>query len=57
LHPIMLLQLLRASKTFRELLCSPITNLTWRDSFLVDSQLPRCPPQISGRRWAKLLFG
>ncbi|KAJ6540547.1 hypothetical protein B0H19DRAFT_1175821 [Mycena capillaripes] len=57
LHPIMLLQVSRTSKSFRELLRSPITDLTWRNSFLVDAQLPECPRQISGRRWMKLLFG
>ncbi|KAJ6540515.1 hypothetical protein B0H19DRAFT_1175786 [Mycena capillaripes] len=57
LHPIMLLQVSRTNKSFRELLRSPITDLTWRNSFLVDAQLPECPCQISGRRWAKLLFG
>ncbi|KAJ7912184.1 hypothetical protein B0H13DRAFT_2477783 [Mycena leptocephala] len=57
LHPVMLLQVSRTSKSFRRLLRSPITDLTWRHSFLVDARLPDCPPQISGRRWAKLLFG
>ncbi|KAJ7891925.1 hypothetical protein B0H14DRAFT_3428351 [Mycena olivaceomarginata] len=57
LHPLMLLQVSRASKTFRQLLRSPITDSTWRNSFSADPQLLRCSPQISGRRWAKLLFG
>ncbi|KAJ7639944.1 hypothetical protein DFH06DRAFT_1302059 [Mycena polygramma] len=57
LHPIELLQVSRTSKGFRELLRSPVTDLTWRNSFLVEDPLPKCPPQLSGRRWAKLLFG
>ncbi|KAJ6602029.1 hypothetical protein DFH09DRAFT_1126198 [Mycena vulgaris] len=57
LHPLMLVQVSRASQSFRHLLRSPITDSTWRNSFLVDAQLPCCPSQVSGRRWAKLLFG
>ncbi|KAJ6564219.1 hypothetical protein B0H19DRAFT_76532 [Mycena capillaripes] len=57
LHPLMLVQVSRASQSFHHLLRSPITDSTWRNSFLVDAQLPSCPPQVSGRRWAKLLFG
>ncbi|KAJ7231782.1 hypothetical protein C8J57DRAFT_1533442 [Mycena rebaudengoi] len=66
LHPLELLQISRTSKAFHELLRFPITDLTWRNSFVVedhpktrasDPKLPPCPSQISGRRWAKLLFG
>ncbi|KAJ6471608.1 hypothetical protein C8R47DRAFT_745357 [Mycena vitilis] len=57
LHPVELLQVSRTSKSFRELLRSPVTDLTWRNAFLVEEPLPKCPPQLSGRRWAKLLFG
>ncbi|KAJ7239805.1 hypothetical protein C8J57DRAFT_1527848 [Mycena rebaudengoi] len=65
LHPLELLQISRTSKAFHELLRFPITDLTWRNSFMVedhpktrasDPKLPPCPSQISGRRWAKLLF-
>ncbi|KAJ7245912.1 hypothetical protein B0H12DRAFT_1127134 [Mycena haematopus] len=64
LHPLELVQLSRTNKSFNDFLNSPITDLTWRNSFLVEDhpdspadQLPLCPSQISGRRWAKLLFG
>jgi hypothetical protein len=74
LHPLELLQVSRANKAFRELLYAPITDLTWRNSFLVENdpdslgtdadnpdsspyQIPLCPPHMSGRRWARLLFG
>ncbi|KAJ7272404.1 hypothetical protein C8J57DRAFT_1715798 [Mycena rebaudengoi] len=65
LHPLELLQISRTSKAFHELLRFAITDLTWRNSFMVedhpktraDLRLPRCPSQLSGRRWAKLLFG
>jgi hypothetical protein len=55
LHPIELIQVSRTSRAFRELLHS--TDPMWRASFLIDDRLPQCPPQIPGRRWAKLLFG
>ncbi|KAJ7919838.1 hypothetical protein B0H13DRAFT_1987661 [Mycena leptocephala] len=55
LHPLELIQVSRTSRAFRELLHS--TDSMWRTSFFTDDQLPRCPPQIPGRRWVKLLFG
>ncbi|KAJ7639971.1 hypothetical protein DFH06DRAFT_1216249 [Mycena polygramma] len=57
LHPIDLIHVSCTSKEFHELLRSPVTDSTWRNSFLVEYKLPQCPPQLSGRRWAKLLFG
>ncbi|KAF7365920.1 F-box domain-containing protein [Mycena venus] len=64
LHPLELLQVSRTNKAFHELLRSPVTDSTWRNSFMVEDhpdsppdQLPQCPSQLSGRRWAKLLFG
>ncbi|KAJ7258875.1 hypothetical protein C8J57DRAFT_1643529 [Mycena rebaudengoi] len=64
LHPLELLEVSRTSKTFHELLRSVATDSTWRNSFMVEDhpespadQLPQCPSQLSGRRWAKLLFG
>ncbi|KAJ7639953.1 hypothetical protein DFH06DRAFT_1216240 [Mycena polygramma] len=57
LHPIDLIHVSCTSKDFHELLRSPVTDSPWRNSFLAEYQLPECPPQVSGRRWAKLLFG
>ncbi|KAJ6471601.1 hypothetical protein C8R47DRAFT_1147349 [Mycena vitilis] len=57
LHPIELIHLSCTSKDFIELLRSPVTDSTWLNSLRVEYQLPDCPPQVSGRRWAKLLFG
>ncbi|KAF8197761.1 hypothetical protein K438DRAFT_1967320 [Mycena galopus ATCC 62051] len=64
LHPLELRQVSRTNKGFRDLLNSPVTDLTWRNSFLVEDhpysledRLPECPAEMSGRRWAKLLFG
>ncbi|KAF8187980.1 hypothetical protein K438DRAFT_1004690 [Mycena galopus ATCC 62051] len=64
LHPLELRQVSRTNKSFRDLLNSPVTDLTWRNSFLVEDhpdcpadRLPECPSEISGRRWANLLFG
>ncbi|KAJ7327838.1 hypothetical protein DFH08DRAFT_1084570 [Mycena albidolilacea] len=74
LHPLELLQLSRTNKAFRELLHAPITELIWRNSFLIENdpdfaaadsvdpvsaphELPQCPTQMSGLRWAKFLFG
>ncbi|KAF8134088.1 hypothetical protein K438DRAFT_1883655 [Mycena galopus ATCC 62051] len=64
LHPLELRQVSRTNKSFRDLLNSPVTDLTWRNSFLVEDHpdcpedwLPECPSEISGRRWANLLFG
>ncbi|KAJ7835239.1 hypothetical protein B0H14DRAFT_2590382 [Mycena olivaceomarginata] len=74
LHPLELLQLSRTNKAFRELLHAPITEMIWRNSFLVENdpdfatadsfdpvsasyELPQCPTQMSGLRWAKFLFG
>ncbi|KAJ7216900.1 hypothetical protein C8J57DRAFT_277572 [Mycena rebaudengoi] len=69
LHPLELLQISRTSKAFHELLRFAITDLTWRNSFMLkdhlktapktraDPELPQCLSQLSGRRWAKPLFG
>ncbi|KAF7341704.1 F-box domain-containing protein [Mycena sanguinolenta] len=64
LHPLELVQLSRTNKSFHDLLDSPITDVTWRNSFLVEDhpdceeeRLPQCPSSLSGRRWTKLLFG
>ncbi|KAJ6453747.1 hypothetical protein C8R45DRAFT_1038781 [Mycena sanguinolenta] len=64
LHPLELVQLSRTNRSFHDLLDSPITNSTWRNSFLVedhpdceDDRLPQCPSSMSGRWWTKLLFG
>ncbi|KAF8187957.1 hypothetical protein K438DRAFT_1834429 [Mycena galopus ATCC 62051] len=64
LHPLELRQVSRTNKGFRDLLKSPVTDLTWRNSFPVEGHhecpadgMPECPSAISGRRWANLLFG
>ncbi|KAF7290605.1 hypothetical protein MIND_01300700 [Mycena indigotica] len=56
LHPFDLVHLSRVNKTFRQLLLCPTSDVVWRNVFRV-GVLPPCPPQVSGRRWAKLLFG
>ncbi|KAJ7176242.1 hypothetical protein C8R43DRAFT_1197867 [Mycena crocata] len=57
LHPIELVHVSRTSKTFRALLHSPSADSTWRNTSLLRDPLPECPPEISARRWVKLLFG
>ncbi|KAJ7124419.1 hypothetical protein C8R44DRAFT_875455 [Mycena epipterygia] len=57
LHPIDLIHVARMNKAFRSLLHAPITAPIWRASFVGRPPLPTCPPEIPGRRWAKLLFG
>ncbi|KAJ7775650.1 hypothetical protein DFH07DRAFT_87474 [Mycena maculata] len=55
LHPVDLIHVARVNKAFRSLLHAPVA--VWRSSFDAHPPLPRCPPEIPGRRWAKLLFG
>ncbi|KAJ7124435.1 hypothetical protein C8R44DRAFT_148235 [Mycena epipterygia] len=57
LHPIDLMHVARATRAFRELLHAPISAAVWRSAFVGRAPLPSCPPDIPGRRWAKLLFG
>ncbi|KAJ7736441.1 hypothetical protein B0H16DRAFT_120698 [Mycena metata] len=57
LHPLELTRVSRTNKSFRQLLHSPVSDALWRNSFLIGDDLPQCPPQLSGRRWTKLLFG
>ncbi|KAJ7211565.1 hypothetical protein GGX14DRAFT_623058 [Mycena pura] len=57
LHPIDLMHVARANQTFRALLHAPAAAGIWRQAFLGRAPLPPCPSQISGRRWATLLFG
>ncbi|KAJ6473108.1 hypothetical protein C8R45DRAFT_1012259 [Mycena sanguinolenta] len=55
LHPIDLRHVARANKAFSILLRSQ--DVLWRSAFVGHPPLPLCPPEISGRRWARLLFG
>ncbi|KAJ7257533.1 hypothetical protein B0H12DRAFT_1322808 [Mycena haematopus] len=55
LHPLDLLHLFRTTRDFRSLLHEPALDRIWRESFI--APLPMCPRDISGRRWAHLLFG
>ncbi|KAJ7499944.1 hypothetical protein FB451DRAFT_1162346 [Mycena latifolia] len=57
LHPLELIQVSCVNKAFRGLLLAPITTVLWRSAFDGHPPLPMCPPEISPRRWAKLLFG
>ncbi|KAJ6544414.1 hypothetical protein B0H19DRAFT_1034821 [Mycena capillaripes] len=57
LHPIDLMHVARVNHAFRGLLHAPLAEPLWRSAFVGRSPLPTCPPEISGRRWSKLLFG
>ncbi|KAJ7661314.1 hypothetical protein DFH06DRAFT_988156 [Mycena polygramma] len=57
LHPIDLMHVARADKAFRALLCSSSAEPLWCSAFVGRPPLPTAPPDISARRWAKLLFG
>ncbi|KAJ6538327.1 hypothetical protein DFH09DRAFT_1398671 [Mycena vulgaris] len=57
LHPLELMQISHVNKTFRGLLHAPVAAALWRSAFAGHPPLPACPPEIPGRRWAKLLFG
>ncbi|KAF7361001.1 F-box domain-containing protein [Mycena sanguinolenta] len=54
LHPLDLVHLAQTSRNFRGLLHEPAQEGIWRASFT--APLPMCPSNISGRRWAWLLF-
>ncbi|KAF7361009.1 hypothetical protein MSAN_01131100 [Mycena sanguinolenta] len=55
LHPLDLLHLSRTTRDFRTLLHQPAQDAIWCVSFT--APLPMCPSNITGRRWAQLLFG
>ncbi|KAJ7026997.1 hypothetical protein C8F04DRAFT_99169 [Mycena alexandri] len=69
LHPLDLMHVARANKAFRDLLLSSISTPLWRAAFVgwsfwplgpttfIGHSPPKCPTEICGRRWAKLLFG
>ncbi|KAF7297495.1 F-box domain-containing protein [Mycena indigotica] len=57
LHPLELVQLSRVCKSLRELLLAPVADSTWRNAFMIDPHIPRCPAGFSARRWTALLFG
>ncbi|KAJ7239476.1 hypothetical protein C8J57DRAFT_1372589 [Mycena rebaudengoi] len=51
LHPLELLQISRTSKAFHELLRFPITDLTWRNSFVVEDLRRVLTQGIANRVW------
>ncbi|KAJ7074636.1 hypothetical protein C8F01DRAFT_1101273 [Mycena amicta] len=57
LHPFDLIHVSRTNKAFHQLLFCPAAGALWRSAFTRHPPLPPCPPEISGRRWARLLFG
>ncbi|KDR85925.1 hypothetical protein GALMADRAFT_132550 [Galerina marginata CBS 339.88] len=56
LHPIDLLQLMKAHPAFRELLKDCSCTSVWRSTFGNYSDIPKIPSNLTGYKWADLLF-
>ncbi|KDR80237.1 hypothetical protein GALMADRAFT_242537 [Galerina marginata CBS 339.88] len=57
LHPIDLYNLIRSSKSFRNLLLNRRSSPLWSTVFERHPDVPRCPPGLSFPKWVSLLFG
>ncbi|KAF8798197.1 hypothetical protein BYT27DRAFT_7124510 [Phlegmacium glaucopus] len=57
LHPIDLYHFSQVNRYFRALLMNKKANGVWKTAFERHPDLPSCPPHITEREWAFMLFG